>query len=138
MPTFEEFYASVNGGKKPSGFTYEVLRASSDPLVAMFRTALYTTLGAIGLTGFAATAEAHPPIVRPVRVVGPVPVVTALPVVTQYYPAPGPVCHSWMVLYRGCDYEPWHTYASYGSVDAARHAARYLRHTGYHTRVAVG
>src|SRR5262245_15825907 len=40
MPTFEEFYASVNGGKKPSGFTYEVLRASSDPLVAMFRTAL--------------------------------------------------------------------------------------------------
>jgi tripartite-type tricarboxylate transporter receptor subunit TctC len=40
LPTFEEFYASVNGGKKPSGFTYEVLRAGSDPLVAMFRTAL--------------------------------------------------------------------------------------------------
>ncbi len=40
LPTFEEFYASVNGGKRPSGFTYEVLRASSDPLVAMFRTAL--------------------------------------------------------------------------------------------------
>ena len=40
LPTFEEFYASVNGGKKPSGFMYEVLRASSDPLVAMFRTAL--------------------------------------------------------------------------------------------------
>jgi tripartite-type tricarboxylate transporter receptor subunit TctC len=40
LPTFEEFYASVNDGKKPSGFTYEVLRASSDPLVAMFRTAL--------------------------------------------------------------------------------------------------
>ena len=30
----------MNGGKTPSGFTYEVLRASSDPLVAMFRTAL--------------------------------------------------------------------------------------------------
>jgi tripartite-type tricarboxylate transporter receptor subunit TctC len=40
LPTFEEFYAMVNGGKKPSGFTYEVLRASTDPLVAMFRTAL--------------------------------------------------------------------------------------------------
>jgi hypothetical protein len=40
LPTFEEFYAAVNGGKKPSGFVYEVLRASSDPLVAMFRTAL--------------------------------------------------------------------------------------------------
>ncbi|MGA7489384.1 MAG: hypothetical protein WBW74_20860 [Xanthobacteraceae bacterium] len=40
LPTFEEFFALVKGGKKPSGFTYEVLRASSDPLVAMFRTAL--------------------------------------------------------------------------------------------------
>lgn len=40
LPTFEEFYAAVKSGKKPSGFTYEVLRASSDPLVAMFRTAL--------------------------------------------------------------------------------------------------
>jgi hypothetical protein len=40
LPTFEEFYASVNGGKKPSGFMYEVLRTSSDPLVAMFRTAM--------------------------------------------------------------------------------------------------
>ncbi len=40
LPTFEEFYASVNGGKKPSGILYEVLRASSDPLVAMFRTAM--------------------------------------------------------------------------------------------------
>jgi hypothetical protein len=40
LPTFEEFYAQVKGGKKPSGFAYEVLRASSDPLVAMFRTAL--------------------------------------------------------------------------------------------------
>ena len=40
LPTFEEFYASVHGGKQPSGFTYEVLRASTDPLVAMFRTAL--------------------------------------------------------------------------------------------------
>jgi hypothetical protein len=40
LATFEEFYASVHGGKQPSGFTYEVLRASTDPLVAMFRTAL--------------------------------------------------------------------------------------------------
>ena len=40
VPTFEEFYASVNDGKKPSGFMYEVLRASSDPLVAMFRIAM--------------------------------------------------------------------------------------------------
>jgi tripartite-type tricarboxylate transporter receptor subunit TctC len=40
LPTFEEFYASVNDGKKPSGFMYEVLRASSDPLVAMFRIAM--------------------------------------------------------------------------------------------------
>lgn len=40
LPTFEEFYASVNDGKKPSGFMYEVLRASSDPLTAMFRTAM--------------------------------------------------------------------------------------------------
>jgi tripartite-type tricarboxylate transporter receptor subunit TctC len=40
LPTFEEFYASVNDGKQPSGFLYEVLRTSSDPLVAMFRTAL--------------------------------------------------------------------------------------------------
>ncbi len=40
MPTFEEFYAMVNAGKKPAGFTYEVLRTSTDPLVAMFRTAL--------------------------------------------------------------------------------------------------
>ena len=31
---------SVNDGKKPSGFMYEVLRASSDPLVAMFRIAM--------------------------------------------------------------------------------------------------
>jgi hypothetical protein len=40
LPTFEEFYASVKGGKKPSGPKYEILRTTSDPLVAMFRTAL--------------------------------------------------------------------------------------------------
>lgn len=40
LQTFEEFYASVNGGKKPSGLTYEVLRTTSDPLVAMFRVAV--------------------------------------------------------------------------------------------------
>jgi len=40
LPTFEEFYATVKGGARPIGFTYEVLRAASDPMVAMFRTAL--------------------------------------------------------------------------------------------------
>jgi tripartite-type tricarboxylate transporter receptor subunit TctC len=40
LPTFEEFYAQVNDGKKPSGQLYEVLRTTSDPIVAMFRTAL--------------------------------------------------------------------------------------------------
>ena len=40
LPTFEEFYAMVHGGKKPSGILYEALRASSNPLLAMFRTAL--------------------------------------------------------------------------------------------------
>jgi tripartite-type tricarboxylate transporter receptor subunit TctC len=40
LATFEQFYATVKGGKQPSGFAYEVLRAGSDPLVAMFRTAL--------------------------------------------------------------------------------------------------
>ena len=39
LPTFEEFFESVHH-KKPCGFLYEVLRTSSDPLVAMFRTAL--------------------------------------------------------------------------------------------------
>ena len=39
LPTFEEFHATVHG-RKPSGQLYEVLRASTDPLVAMFRTAL--------------------------------------------------------------------------------------------------
>ena len=40
MPTFEEFFATVQGGKKPSGMLYDALRVSSDPLLAMFRTAL--------------------------------------------------------------------------------------------------
>jgi putative tricarboxylic transport membrane protein len=40
LPTFEEFYATVKSGTRPSGFTYEVLRAASDPMVAMLRTAL--------------------------------------------------------------------------------------------------
>ena len=40
LPTFEEFYAMVHGGKKPSGILYEALRVSSNPLLAMFRTAL--------------------------------------------------------------------------------------------------
>jgi tripartite-type tricarboxylate transporter receptor subunit TctC len=40
LPTFEEFYASVRGGAKPSGLLYEALRAESDPQLAMFRTAV--------------------------------------------------------------------------------------------------
>jgi tripartite-type tricarboxylate transporter receptor subunit TctC len=40
LPTFEEFYASVKGGAKPSGQLYDVLRTFGDPMVAMFRTAL--------------------------------------------------------------------------------------------------
>jgi hypothetical protein len=40
MPTFEEFYASVNGGKKPSGMLYDVMRSVCDPLAAMFRAAM--------------------------------------------------------------------------------------------------
>jgi len=78
------------------------------------------------------------PVPRPVPIVTPVPIVRPVPVVGQYYPAPASVCHSWIVLYRSCDHEPWRTYASYSSVDAARHAARHLRHTGYLARVAVG
>jgi tripartite-type tricarboxylate transporter receptor subunit TctC len=39
VPTFEEFYAGVRGNR-PSGQLYDVLRTTSDPLVAMFRTAL--------------------------------------------------------------------------------------------------
>jgi len=41
MQTFEEFYASVTGGKSLTGnFKYEVLRAVADPQLAMFRVAM--------------------------------------------------------------------------------------------------
>jgi hypothetical protein len=41
MPTFEEFYASVTGGKSPAGdFRYQAMRAASDPQLAMFRVAV--------------------------------------------------------------------------------------------------
>src|SRR5580700_9401140 len=40
MPTFEEFYSSVTCGKSLAGdFRYQVLRAASDPQLAMFRVA---------------------------------------------------------------------------------------------------
>ncbi|MEX2034727.1 MAG: hypothetical protein WEA28_06000 [Xanthobacteraceae bacterium] len=39
LPTFEEFYATVHPGKKPSGQSYEAMRAITDTLTAMFRTA---------------------------------------------------------------------------------------------------
>lgn len=38
LQTFEEFYASVNSGKKPSGIPYEAMRAAIDAQTAMFRT----------------------------------------------------------------------------------------------------
>jgi tripartite-type tricarboxylate transporter receptor subunit TctC len=40
MPTFEELYATVNGGKQPSGILHEALRAVADAQLAMFRTAV--------------------------------------------------------------------------------------------------
>jgi tripartite-type tricarboxylate transporter receptor subunit TctC len=41
MPTFEEFFATVHPDKKLAGnFTYEVLRAAIDPMLAMFRVAM--------------------------------------------------------------------------------------------------
>jgi hypothetical protein len=40
MPTFEEFYAGVTGGKSLAGdFRYQVMRAACDPQLAMFRVA---------------------------------------------------------------------------------------------------
>jgi hypothetical protein len=41
MPTFEEFYASVTGGKPLAGdFRYQAMRTASDPQLAMFRVAV--------------------------------------------------------------------------------------------------
>jgi tripartite-type tricarboxylate transporter receptor subunit TctC len=40
LPTFEEFYAAVHGGKGPSGILYQALRTSTDPQLALFRAAL--------------------------------------------------------------------------------------------------
>ena len=40
LPTFEEFYATVKNGKKPSGMLYDALRAGADAQLAMFRTAV--------------------------------------------------------------------------------------------------
>jgi hypothetical protein len=36
--TFEEFYATVNPGKQPSGVPYQAMRAAIDAQTAMFRT----------------------------------------------------------------------------------------------------
>jgi hypothetical protein len=38
IQTFEEFYAMVNPGKKPSGVPYEAMRAAVDAQTAVFRT----------------------------------------------------------------------------------------------------
>ena len=38
IQTFEEYYATVNPGKKPSGVPYEAMRAAIDAQTAMFRT----------------------------------------------------------------------------------------------------
>jgi hypothetical protein len=40
LPTFEEFHATVNNGRKPSGMLYDALRAGADAQLAMFRTAV--------------------------------------------------------------------------------------------------
>jgi hypothetical protein len=39
LPTFEEFYAMVKGGKKPSGLAYDAMRAVVNAQTSMFRTA---------------------------------------------------------------------------------------------------
>ncbi len=57
MPTFEEFYASVNAGKSPAGdLRYQVLRAVADPELAMFRVALMPPHAAGELVGAMRTA----------------------------------------------------------------------------------
>ncbi len=38
LPTFEEFYGMLNGGKKPSGIAYEAMRSAIDAQTAVFRT----------------------------------------------------------------------------------------------------
>jgi tripartite-type tricarboxylate transporter receptor subunit TctC len=38
LPTFEEFYGSVKGGKKPTGQAYEAFRALADPFTSLNRT----------------------------------------------------------------------------------------------------
>ena len=38
IPTFEEYFATVNPGKKPSGVSYVAMRAALDAQTAMFRT----------------------------------------------------------------------------------------------------
>lgn len=38
IPTFEEYFATVNPGKKPSGVPYDAMRAALDAQTAMFRT----------------------------------------------------------------------------------------------------
>jgi hypothetical protein len=55
LQTFEEFFEAVHH-KKPSGFLYEVLRTSSDPLVAMFRTALLPPKSSAEVTNIMRTA----------------------------------------------------------------------------------
>jgi len=55
LQTFEEFFETVHH-KKPSGFLYEVLRTSSDPLVAMFRTALLPPKSSAEVTNIMRTA----------------------------------------------------------------------------------
>ncbi|MGE3712368.1 MAG: hypothetical protein AB7G35_22205 [Hyphomicrobiaceae bacterium] len=39
LQTFEEYYASVKGGQKPSGILYKTMRTYTDVLTSMFRTA---------------------------------------------------------------------------------------------------
>jgi hypothetical protein len=89
----------------------------------MVRTALLSALTAAGLALPAANA-APPVFVYPT---GPV----------VYYP-PAPVCHSWNVMYRTCNREPWRSYRSYESAHNADRAAHHLRHRGFEVFVSGG
>jgi hypothetical protein len=50
MQTFEEFYASVTGGKSPVGdLRYQAMRAASDPQLAMSTTDIEQTFRLVRL-----------------------------------------------------------------------------------------
>ena len=103
----------------------------------MLRTALTTTLVALGIAGAAPAAQFGislqvGPSYRPVPI---------QPVVVQRYYEPAPVyvqSRSYEVEYRTCNREPWRVYTCTPSHEQAHRTARYLRHQGYETRVDHG